>query len=106
MARPTCSSWACSRSWMRILEIPMGVVVEGLALDARVKEQLLQAKIGHESPLTPVYQLMLAREPGEWEDVTTLAKNLTLSLPFVTRAYTEAGAWAREMPPGLAPAGK
>jgi len=47
-----------------ILEIPMGVVVKGLALDARVKGQLLQAKIGHESPLTPVYHLMLAREAG------------------------------------------
>ena len=89
-----------------ILEIPMGVVVEGLALDARVKEQLLQAKIGHESPLTPIYHLMLAREAGEWEDVTTLAKKLNLSLPFVNRAYTEAVAWAREMTAGLAPARK
>lgn len=89
-----------------ILEIPMGVVVEGLALDARVKEQLLQAKIGHESPLTPVYHLMLAREAGEWEDVTALAKKLNLSLPFVNRAYTESVAWAREMTAGLASAGK
>ncbi len=89
-----------------ILEIPMGVVVEGLALDAKVKEQLLQAKIGHESPLTPVYQLMLAREAGDWEDVTGLAKKLNLSLPFVNRAYTEAVAWAREMTAGLASAGK
>ena len=89
-----------------ILEIPMGVVVEGLALDARVKEQLLQAKIGHESPLTPVYDLMLAREAGEWERVTALAKKLNLSLPFVNRAYTESVAWAREMTAGLASAGK
>ncbi len=89
-----------------ILEIPMGVVIEGLALDARVKEQLLQAKIGHESPLTPIYQLMLAREAGEWEEVTTLAKKLNVSLPFVNRAYTEAMAWAREMTAGLAPADK
>lgn len=89
-----------------ILEIPMGVVVEGLALDARVKEQLLQAKIGHESPLTPVYHLMLAREAGEWEDVTKLAKELNLSLPFVNRSYTESIAWAREMTAGLAPVDK
>ena len=89
-----------------ILEIPMGVVIEGLALDARVKEQLLQAKIGHESPLTPIYQLMLAREAGEWEEVTALAKRLNVSLPFVNRAYTEAMAWARDMTAGLAPADK
>ena len=67
---------------------------------------LLQAKIGHESPLTPIYHLMLAREAGEWEDVTTLAKKLNLSLPFVNRAYTEAVAWAREMTAGLTPADK
>ena len=85
-----------------ILEIPMGVVVEGLALDPEVKEQLLQAKIGHDSPLTPIYHLMLAREAGEWEDVTTLAKKLNLSLAFVNRAYTDAMAWAREMTAGLA----
>lgn len=89
-----------------ILEIPMGVVVEGLALDARVKEQLLQAKIGQESPLAPIYQLMLAREAGEWEEVTALAKKLNLSLPFVNRAYTESVSWAREMTAGLASAGK
>ena len=89
-----------------ILEIPMGVVVEGLALDRAVKEQLLQAKIGNESPLAPVYDLMLAREAGEWERVTALAKKLNLSLPFVNRAYTESVAWAREMTAGLASAGK
>ncbi|HZC23899.1 MAG TPA: hypothetical protein VE866_11220, partial [Candidatus Binatia bacterium] len=64
------------------------------------------AKIGQESPLAPIYQLMLAREAGEWEQVTALAKKLNLSLPFVNRAYTESVSWAREMTAGLASAGK
>lgn len=88
-----------------ILELPMGVVVEGLALDSATKEELLGAKIGRDTPLTPIYRLMLARESGEWEDVTTLAKQLNLSLPFVNRAYTDAMAWARAMTAG-APATK
>jgi EAL and modified HD-GYP domain-containing signal transduction protein len=80
-----------------ILEIPMGVVVEGLALHADMKAELLGAKTGSETPLTPIYKLMLAREAGEWEQVTAQAKKLNLSLPFVNRAFNEAMAWARQM---------
>lgn len=80
-----------------ILEVPMGVVVEGLALDEGTKAELLGAKKGSNTPLTQIYRLMVAREIGEWEDVAALAKPLNLSLPFVNRAYNEAIGWAREM---------
>lgn len=83
-----------------ILELPMGVVIEGLPLDPDTKAELLQAKIDHVTPLTPVYQLMLAREAGDWEDVTSLAKKLNLSLSCVNRAYNDAMAWAREVTAG------
>lgn len=68
-----------------ILELPMGVVIEGLPLDPNTKTELLQAKIGRETPLTPIYHLMLAREAGDWEDITSLAEKLKLSLPCVNR---------------------
>jgi len=80
-----------------ILEVPMGVVVEGLAFDPEIKEALLGAKKGSETPLTPLYRLMLAREEGDWEEVTLQAKKVSVSLPQVNRAYNEALAWAREM---------
>lgn len=80
-----------------ILEVPMGVVVEGLAFDPEIKEALLGAKKGSETPLTPLYRLMLAREQGDWEDVIAHAKKMNLSLPQVNRAFNEAMAWAREM---------
>jgi c-di-GMP-related signal transduction protein len=80
-----------------ILEIPMGVVVEGLAFDATTKDALLGAKKGSETPLTPLYRLMLAREEGDWEEVTAQARKLNLSLPQVNRAYNEAMVWARQM---------
>ncbi|HEY1678928.1 MAG TPA: HDOD domain-containing protein [Candidatus Sulfotelmatobacter sp.] len=80
-----------------ILEIPMGVLTDGLAVDDDTKAELLGAKTGNETPLGPVYKLMVAREAGDWELVTTLAKKLNLSLPFVNRSYNEAMAWAREM---------
>lgn len=84
-----------------ILEVPMGVVVEGLAFDPDTKAALLGAKKGSETPLTPIYRLMLAREEGDWEEVTAQAKKTNLSLALVNRAYNEAMAWAREMTTGV-----
>jgi EAL and modified HD-GYP domain-containing signal transduction protein len=83
-----------------ILELPMGVVIEGLALDDDTKNQLLEAKVSHDTPITPIYQLMLARELGEWEDVVGLSRKLNLSLPFVNRSYNDAMVWARDMTSG------
>lgn len=80
-----------------ILEVPIGVVVEGLAFDAETKDALLGAKKGSETPLTPIYRLMLAREEGDWGEVTTQAHLVNLSLSQVNRAYNEAMAWARQM---------
>ncbi|MGH9496187.1 MAG: EAL and HDOD domain-containing protein [Candidatus Sulfotelmatobacter sp.] len=80
-----------------ILEVPMGVVVEGLAVDADTKAELLGAKNGGKTRLSPVYRIMVAREAGDWEQVTVEAKTLKLSLPFVNRSYNQAMAWAHEM---------
>lgn len=80
-----------------ILQLPMGVVIEGLPLDPDAKTELLGAKIGRDTPLTPLYQLMLAREEGNWEDVVGYAKKLNVPLSRVNRAYNEAMVWAREV---------
>lgn len=80
-----------------ILQLPMGVVIEGLPLDPDAKTELLGAKIGRDTPLTPLYQLMLAREEGNWEDVVGYAKRLNVPLSRVNRAYNEAMVWAREV---------
>lgn len=44
-----------------ILEVPMGVVVEGLAFDAEPRAALLEMKTGKPSALSPIYDLMVAR---------------------------------------------
>jgi c-di-GMP-related signal transduction protein len=80
-----------------ILEIPMGMVVEGLAFDSETKAQFLGFKTGSKSSLSPVYDLTVARETGNWEEVTAQAKKLNLSLPFVNRTYNEAMKWAHEV---------
>lgn len=80
-----------------ILEIPMGLVVEGLALDPDTKAELLGEKTGNKTTLSSAYALMVAREKGNWEVVAAQAKKLNLSLIFVNRVYNEAMSWAHEM---------
>lgn len=80
-----------------ILAVPMGVVVEQLCLDVAIKEQLLAAKSGKKTPLSPVYDLMLAREAGDWGLVTQLGKQLNLSLSFVAETSNAAMCWAHEI---------
>jgi len=80
-----------------ILEVPMGVVIEGLAFDAETRSELLGMKTGKTTALSPIYELMVAREAGEWDVVARYARKLNLSLPFVNRAYNEAVKWAHQM---------
>lgn len=80
-----------------ILEVPMGVVIEGLAFDAETRTELLGMKTGKTTTLSPIYELMVARETGEWDVVAKHAKKLNLSLPFVNRAFNQAVSWAHQM---------
>jgi len=84
-----------------ILAVPIGMVVEELHLDADLKAQLLRAKTGEKTPLSTIYDLMVARETGEWERVTKLAKNLNLSLSFVAEKSNEAMRWAHQVTSAL-----
>jgi c-di-GMP-related signal transduction protein len=87
-----------------ILAVPIGVVVEELCLDAGIKEQLLAAKTGKKTPLSPIYDLMEAREAGDWERVTRLGKQLNLSLSFVAESSNAAMKWAHEITSAASPA--
>ena len=80
-----------------ILAIPIGMVIEELCLDPNIKEQLLCAKTAKKTPLSPVYDLMVAGEAGDWESVTRLGKQLNLSLSFVGKTSNEAMRWAHEI---------
>lgn len=80
-----------------ILEVPMGVVIEGLAFDNETRTELLGMKTGKTTTLSPLYDLMVAREAGEWDVVAKVAKRLNLSLPFVNRSFNEALTWAHQM---------
>lgn len=80
-----------------ILAVPIGVVIEELCLDPQIKAQLLCAKMGKKTILSPIYDLMLAREAGDWELVTTLGKQLNLSLSFVAETSNAAMRWAHDV---------
>jgi EAL and modified HD-GYP domain-containing signal transduction protein len=80
-----------------ILELPIGVLIEELCLDPELKAQLLSRKFGSKTPLSPIYDLMIAREAGNWETVTSIGKQLNLSLVFISQSYNEAMRWAHQI---------
>jgi len=80
-----------------ILEMPIGVLIDELRLDPELKAQLLSGKAGNKTPLSPIYDLMIAREAGNWETVTTMGKQMNLSLLFISQSYNDAMRWAHEI---------
>jgi c-di-GMP-related signal transduction protein len=79
-----------------ILELPMGVVLEGISVDSETKTVLL----GQAGMLSPVYQLMLAQEAGDWQGVANANIQLHLAESFVGDCHWTAMQWAREVTGG------
>ncbi len=76
-----------------MLEMPMEEVLGKLPLDHETKAVLL----GQPSVLRPVYQLMLARESGEWMASAELSQSMHLDPDDVAGFYWQAQQWAREV---------
>jgi len=76
-----------------ILGIPMALVLAGISLDRETTAVLM----GQNSPLFPVYELMLAQENAQWEKVAQLSSRLRLRGSFVAECHWKAMQWARQM---------
>jgi len=76
-----------------ILDVPMGLVLEGISVDKETKAVLL----GQDSPLSPFYDLMLAQEAADWEKLGKLSAQLHIQEAFVAECRWEAMEWARQM---------
>jgi c-di-GMP-related signal transduction protein len=74
-----------------ILETPMADLLTNVPVDQETKSVLL----GGASRLRPLYQLMLARESGEWQDTSELSRQLHLTESEIAEAYWQAMQWAR-----------
>ena len=79
-----------------ILEIPMGVVLEGISLDRETRAVLL----GQKSVLGSIFELMLCQEAADWQKVSALSTQLKLPESFATTCHWQAMQWAREMTAG------
>jgi c-di-GMP-related signal transduction protein len=66
-------------------------IVETIPVDHATKAVLL----GATSQLRPLYDLMLARESGDWAATGTCARKLGLSESEVAEAYWQAMQWAK-----------
>lgn len=76
-----------------ILELPMGVILEGIHLEREMKAVLL----GEKSRLSSLFGLMLAQENADWERVASICADLKLDQAFVAECHWQAMQWAREM---------
>jgi c-di-GMP-related signal transduction protein len=76
-----------------ILEVPMGVVLEGIGLDQETRAVLLHQKSQHDL----VYQLMLAQEAANWPTLSQLCAQLQLPETHVIDCHWKAMQWVREM---------
>ena len=76
-----------------IMEIPMVRVLENLPVDRDTKTVLL----GGNGKLRPLYDLMIAREAGDWDAMTNQARQLGLTDSDVSHAYWQAMQWARQI---------
>jgi EAL and modified HD-GYP domain-containing signal transduction protein len=76
-----------------ILEVPMHVVVDGLALRGEARDLLL-ANAGQ---LAPIFELVRAYERGHWERSAQLAAQLDIADELVTESHWNAMEWARSI---------
>lgn len=79
-----------------MLEMPMAEILEKIPLDAGTKA-VLRAE---PSSLRPIYQLMLARESGEWTAAKVICDGLRLDADIVSTSYWQAQQWAHEVSSG------
>jgi c-di-GMP-related signal transduction protein len=76
-----------------ILEIPMVRVLETISVDHETKAALL----GAPGQLRPLYDLMLARESGDWAATAQCARQLGLAESEVAEAFWQSMQWARQI---------
>ncbi|HEY3265414.1 MAG TPA: HDOD domain-containing protein [Armatimonadota bacterium] len=78
-----------------LLGRPTSEVLNELPLAPDVQAALL----GEESPLTRVFQLVLAYERGDWDDVASMAREIGVDETVIPQLYIQAVAWASEFAP-------
>ena len=76
-----------------ILEMPMVSILENVPVDYETKAVLL----GGASKLRPIYQLMLARECGDWQGTASQSAALGLNESDVAALYWQAVQWVRQL---------
>ncbi len=74
-----------------ILEMPMSDLLASVPVDQETKVVLLTGT----GRLKPLYQLMMARESGEWQNLRDLAREMQISESTIAEDYWHALEWAR-----------
>lgn len=76
-----------------ILEVPMSAVIEGLPLDERARQLLLE----HDGELAPLFELTSAIEAGMWQLVVRWCREIGVPEDFAAGCYGQAMEWAQSL---------
>ena len=76
-----------------ILDIPLAEALKELPISSDVYHAL----VDHTGPLEPIYELLLAYEKGEWNEVYRLADIIQIDTTHLHQGYIEAIQWAHEV---------
>jgi c-di-GMP-related signal transduction protein len=75
-----------------ILDLAMFSILEQIPVDRETKAVLL----GQPSELSPLYELVVARESGQWEKTELLSTQLSLPESFIAESFWKATEWANQ----------
>ena len=75
-----------------LLDQPMHEAIAGLPFPGDVQKAL----VGQDSPITPLYRLILQYEQGQWDEMSELAGQVGVPEQVLPRAYAAAISWARD----------
>lgn len=76
-----------------VVDRPLNELLDEISVPEDVRKTLL----GNGSPLTPIYNLVLAYERAQWDTITDLAKDARLTEQQISDAYKDALQWAQQV---------
>jgi c-di-GMP phosphodiesterase len=86
---------------LSVMDAILGVSMEVLLEQVPVEHETKAALLGQKSTLGPLYNLMVARESGDWTKSSELAKALKFSDEEVATHWWQALQWAQEATNGV-----
>lgn len=82
---------------LSLIDALVGRPLEEVLEEVSVSDGVKNALLGRASPLSQIYQLILAYERGDWNRVLSIANELSMDRTHIIECYTQAVEWADQI---------